>query len=263
MESGAPTAETRTAGAPLSKRPKLADNADSDEGRMESGAPTQPGKPPRNPGLRELIAGKRAWSEPLDATARAHGFLGWHARGYLPHFDAPGVTQFVTFRLADALPVSRRAEWEALLRIEDDRERRQQLEAYLDLGLGECWLRRPEIARLVGDALRFFDGQRYRLEAWVVMPNHVHVLVEVWQTPLAQLLHSWKRHTSLEANRLLGRNGHFWEREYWDTLIRDEAHRVRARHYVESNPTKAKLVRDPADWPWSSAHERQPERKSA
>ena len=171
----------------------------------------------------------------------------------MPHFDAPGLTQFVTFRLDDALPATRRAEWEALLRIEDDRERRQQLEAYLDRGFGECWLRRPEVARLVGDALRFVDGKRYRLEAWVVMPNHVHVLVEVWQAPLSQLLHSWKRHTSSEANRLLGRRGRFWEREYWDTLIGDEAHLARARRYVENNPVRAKLVRDSADWPWSSA----------
>ena len=202
------------------------------------------------------IAGKRAGSGPLDADAVERGFLGWHARGYLPHFDAPGVLQFVTFRLDDAFPAHLHAEWGPLFLIEDELERRTRLEAYLDRGHGECWLRRPEIARLVADALRFFDGQRYHLEAWVVMPNHVHVIVEVWQTPLAGLLHSWKRHTAKEANRVLGRLGRFWQREYWDTWIRDEEHRQRTLRYLEDNPLKARLVRDPADWPWSSAHAR-------
>ncbi len=215
--------------------------------------------PRRNPGLRDVVAGKRAWSEPLDDSAKKLGFLGWHQRGYLPHYDAPGITQFVTFRLHDAMPASRRSEWEALLHLEDDRKRRTQLEAYLDRGLGECWLRRPDIARLAADALRFFDGKRYRLDAWVVMPNHVHVLVEVWQTPLSQLLHSWKRHVSLEANRMLRRTGPFWEREYWDTWMRNEEQIRKARRYIESNPAKAKLVRDPADWPWSSAYGRKAE----
>ena len=141
--------------------------------------------PPYNPGLHKLVEGKQAWAEPLDDEAKAKGFLGWHQRGYLPHHDVPGVTQLVTFRLNDAMPASRRSEWEVLLRIEEDRERRTKLEEYLDRGLGECWLRQPRIADLAEGALRFFDGQRYRLEAWVVMPNHIHVLLEVWQTPLA------------------------------------------------------------------------------
>ena len=75
---------------------------------------------------------KQAWAAPLDADAKAKGFLGWHQRGYRPHYDAPGVTQIVTLRLADSLPASRRGEWEQLLRIEEDRERRRRLEEYLD-----------------------------------------------------------------------------------------------------------------------------------
>jgi len=84
---------------------------------------------PYNPGLHELVEGKKAWAEPLDETAREQGFHGWHQRGRLPHYDVPGVTQFVTFRLADALPASRRGEWGALLKIESERERRMGLEA--------------------------------------------------------------------------------------------------------------------------------------
>lgn len=212
--------------------------------------------PPYNPGLHKLVTGKQAWSEPLSEPAKAQGFLGWHQRGYLPHFDAPGVTQIVTFRLHDAMPASRRSEWEALLHLEDDRERRKQLEAYLDQGMGECWLRQPAIADLAENAVRFFDGDRYQLQAWVIMPNHLHLLVDVWQTPLAHLIKSWKQFIGREANKLLKREGTFLQRDYWDTLIEDEAQRKKAVHYIETNPVKASLVREPTEWQWSSARHR-------
>ena len=150
------------------------------------------------------------------------GFLGWHQRGYLPHRDAPGLTQFVTCRLHDSFPASRRAEWEALLRIEDNRQRRIKLENYLDLGHGACWLRRREIAALAEAALRQLDGQHYDLLAWVVMPNHIHVLAQIRETPLAGLFKTWKGRIARAANQLLRRQGSFWEREYWDTYMRDE-----------------------------------------
>ena len=76
-------------------------------------------QPPSNPGLRALIQGKRESSYAPDDEARTLGFRGWHERGYLPHFDAPNVTQFLTFNLHDSFPVERRAEWEAYLRPPD------------------------------------------------------------------------------------------------------------------------------------------------
>ena len=83
--------------------------------------------------LRELVADKNRWSDrKLTDEERALGFLGWHERGYLPHCDFPGLVQFVTFRLADSMPASRRGEWEHLLKIEEVRERRSKLEEYLD-----------------------------------------------------------------------------------------------------------------------------------
>jgi REP-associated tyrosine transposase len=209
--------------------------------------------PPYNPGLQQLVAGKKAWSEPLDDGSAARGFLGWHQRGYLPHCDRPGLTQFVTFRLHDALPARRRSEWEALLRIEDDRQRRAQLETYLDRGLGGSWLGQAGIAQMAENALRFFDGDRYQLRAWVVMPNHVHLLVDVWQTPLAQLVQSWKRFIAREAGKLLARTGAFWQRDYWDTYIRDAEHLAKAVRYIENNPVKARLADEARKWPWSSA----------
>src|ERR1041385_6111569 len=103
--------------------------------------------PPYNPSMRDLVVGKRTGSRPMRQDDMKRGFLGWHENGYLPHRDEPGLVQFVTFRLTDAFPAELRSEWEALLKIEDDRKRRTQLEAYLDKGRGACHLRRPEVAK--------------------------------------------------------------------------------------------------------------------
>jgi len=164
--------------------------------------PRRPG-PPHNPGVRDLVEGKRRWSSPPKPKDAKQGFRGWNERGYLPHRDEPGLTQFVTFRLVDSFPESLRSEWEHLWKVEDDQQRRAELEAYLDRGRGDCYLRRPEIAQLVEDAVRFFHGERYDLRAWVVMPNHVHALFKVDATPMAEILESWKKHTAQKANRLL------------------------------------------------------------
>ncbi len=92
--------------------------------------------PPFNPGVRNLVAGKRAWSPKLAQDEIEIGFKGWHENGYLPHRDEPGLIQFVTFRLADAFPAGLRSEWSALLDIEDDHARRTEFEKYLDRGRG-------------------------------------------------------------------------------------------------------------------------------
>lgn len=208
--------------------------------------------PPYNPGLRDLIRGKRIWSHPLEQEDIERGFNGWHENGYLPHRDQPGLTQFVTFRLSDAFPEALKAEWEALLRIEDDRRRCLELEAYLDRGRGECHLRRPEIAQLVEDSLRFRHGVEYDLRAWVVMPNHVHVLFRVDSTPMHRVVDAWKGYTAKLANKILGRKGRFWQSGYWDTYMRDSHHEGRTRRYIEKNPLKAHLVTTIGVWPWSS-----------
>jgi REP element-mobilizing transposase RayT len=217
-----------------------------------------PSSDPKKRHLYQLIAAKRAWQEPLTPAEaeleRTHGFKGWYTRGYLPHYDKPGTLQMITYRLADAMPASRRHEWEALLALDDEREKRTKIEAYLDLGYGECHLREPRVAGLVEENLLHFDGKRYRLAAWVVMPNHVHVLIELWTVPLPQVVKSWKAYTAALANRLLGRSGRFWEEDYWDRYIRDETHFNKARRYIESNPVKAGLVREPAQWSRSSAN---------
>ncbi len=218
----------------------------------QSPQPGRPG-PPYNPGVGELVAGKRRWSSPPKPEDARQGFRGWHERGYLPHRDEPGLTQFVTFRLADSFPRSFRSEWEHFLKIEDDREQRKQLEAYLDKGRGDCHLRSPKIAKLIENGIRLFHDKRYEVRAWVLMPNHVHVLFKVETVPMSEIVGAWKKHTGRLAHKLLGKQGAFWAEGYFDTFMRDAEHEHRTVRYIENNPTKAKLVLDPKEWPWSSA----------
>jgi len=110
-----------------------------------------------------------------------------------------------------------------------------------------CFLRDNAIARVVVNALQEFDGSRYRLFAWSVMPNHVHILLQtIGIMSLAGILHSWKSYSAKAANQILGRKGEFWQREYYDRLIRNKAEFDRAVRYVMENPSKAGLK----DWPW-------------
>jgi len=203
--------------------------------------------------LRELVYQKNKWDGPLTEADKARGFLGWHERGYLPHCDKSGLVQLITLRLVDSMPASRRGEWEHLLAVEDTRERRLQLESYLDRGIGKCWLRDARIAGCMETAMRFYHDERYELLAWCVMPNHAHVLVQVWDWPLAKILQNWKSISGIKANRILDRSGSFWQREYWDTFMRDERQEKTAIRYIESNPVKAKLCRTAEEWKFSSA----------
>jgi REP element-mobilizing transposase RayT len=206
--------------------------------------------------------------------AQATMLSGFHSRGYLPHIKVEGATYFVTFRLADSLPretVARLKERrEDLLRraAADSRgphnhgrhllfaDYAREIDALLDQSTGESWLRRPEVASLVAGALRHFEGGRYQLYAWVVMLNHVHAVVRPMGVhALDAILHSWKSYTASEANRLLNRVGcPFWQSEYYDHWIRDDAEFGHCCRYTEDNPVKAGLSSCPEDWPWSSAH---------
>jgi REP element-mobilizing transposase RayT len=124
----------------------------------------------------------------------------------------------------------------------------------LDEGLGAAWLRNPAVAEIVLNALLFFNNQRYTLHAWVIMPNHIHVLF----TPtagwtLTKILHSWKSFSAREANKVLDRTGEFWQPEYFDRAIRDERGFIAAVEYIEFNPVKAGLCANPQEWRFSSA----------
>jgi REP element-mobilizing transposase RayT len=200
---------------------------------------------------------------------------GVHSRGYLPHVKREGATYFVTYRLADSLPKevlvqlerTRAERIRALLgpgasaagasamEEEVNRDFRRELERFLDSGHGACHLRRPDVAALVADNLRHFDGQRYQLGEWVVMPNHVHVLV--WPMPgytLSEILKTWKQYTSRRAKALLGLgSADFWQPESYDHWVRDDEERARIARYIRNNPVKAGLCQQPEAWRWSSA----------
>lgn len=169
-------------------------------------------RPPSNPALRKLIAAKQEFSYMPDADASSMGFRGWHERGYLPHFDAPNVTQIVTINLADAFPVARRREWEPYLRLPDTPESRRRLETWLDRGFGQCWLRQADLAETVEAELLTGHRRQYQLQAWIIMPNHVHLVVDVWNIPLSRLIKQWKGATAVTCNRLLNRRGSFGKR---------------------------------------------------
>ncbi len=216
------------------------------------------GRAPVNPASRATLLGAPA-SSPAPATTNA-----WRSRGYLPHVDQSGV-QTVTFRLFDSVPELVVRQWKSELEwIEGlpatDKlavELRTRIAAYEDAGHGACWLGDERIAALVEQALLHFDGVRYRLIAWCIMPNHAHVVVETWdRQPLAGTVHSWKSYTAHEANKLLGRTGEFWFREYYDRFIRNPEHLANAIEYVEANPVKAGLVKEKEAWRWSSARRR-------
>jgi len=189
----------------------------------------------------------------------------WRSRGYIPHFDRPGLVQSITFRLYDAVPEAVMQRWKTelgwieSLAAGDPRqiELRKRIDKYEDAGHGACWLSDERIAAMVEDTLLRFDDRRYRICSWCVMPNHVHTTVEIWEGwSLAGVLHSWKSYTAHEANKLLDRLGKFWFREYHDRFIRDENHLANAVTYVESNPVAAGLVKAKEEWKWSSASRR-------
>ncbi|HMD30319.1 MAG TPA: transposase [Candidatus Acidoferrales bacterium] len=187
------------------------------------------------------------------------------SRGYLPHWETANAIYFVTFRLADSLPrelvFQLRRERQAIenasqtgtstaadtARLHKLRTILKKAERCLDDGLGECRMRDPGIAQTVADAIRHFEGKRYRLMAWCVMPNHVHVVFSpMGAHTLQAILHSWKSFSAQAANKRLGRTGAFWQREYFDHLVRNEASLAKIVRYVQNNPRRAGL----RDWPW-------------
>jgi len=177
----------------------------------------------------------------------------------LPHWEQPGCTYFITFRLADSLPQDKLQQW---------REERSQwlkehpqpiseedfadyqrlfpdrLEQWLDGGYGECLLCRDDVSNIVERALRHFDGERYTLGEFVIMPNHVHVLVTpLGEHTLTDILHSWKSYTAHEINRMLQRTGLVWQEEYFDHIVRDTHSVERFAIYIAQNPIVGRASR--------------------
>ena len=176
----------------------------------------------------------------------------------LHHWGQSRAIVFVTFRLADSLPSSLLARWtneknEWLATHpepwspDDMREYAQRfsyrMERWLDAGYGECILAREDCRQIVADAFEHFNGSRYVLHSYIVMPNHVHVLVELMEKDdLPKIVHSWKSYTASAINRILGRTGGVWLRDYFDRLVRNADHYRRCVAYVRKNELTARKL---------------------
>lgn len=173
---------------------------------------------------------------------RDAAFMAYRRR--LPHLRQKETVYFVTFRLAGSVPLERLKQWraqrEALPETEDVAHYVQrQIERWLDQGSGISHLEHKPAAEIVERTLRHFDGDRYLLDEFVVMPNHVHALVYPTNgNELGEVVRSWKRHSAREINQLLGRAGQFWQVEPFDHIVRDRAALERFRRYIRDNPAK-------------------------
>ncbi len=166
------------------------------------------------------------------------GAKGWHSHGYLPHYDGYDVSQHVVFRLYDSVPSGE-----------------QSGDDVLDRHLGSALLRDAPCARIVVEALLHRDDQHYVLQAWCVMPNHVHALLAtVKNHQVGKIVRLWKAYTAARINAINGRRGRLWAADYFDRYIRDETHFETTKRYIEMNPVTAGLCDAPEDWPFSSAH---------
>ncbi len=201
-------------------------------------------------------------------------------RRRLPHWQPPGATIFITWRLYGSLP---RIAVEALLaegkRLGQlpigenavnsvswqghEHPQFQILERYLDRAEhGPLWLKDERLASLVTSGLFHFDGGRYDLISFAVMANHVHVLATPREisgkyAPLRLITQGLKGYTSRQANRILKRTGQpFWQEESYDHWARSREETIRIAEYIENNPVTAGLVTKPDEWRWSSAWER-------
>ena len=181
---------------------------------------------------------------------------------HMPHWRQEGATYFVTFRLDDSLPQAKlqelaawRMEWERRHPRpqseanwqELSREVMRSVEVWLDQGIGNCVLRDPANALVMIETLHYFDGQRYELASYVVMPNHVHLLVRPLnedEHSLENIVQSWKQFTAKHINRRLDKSGSVWQEESFDRIVRDAEHLYRCIQYIEANPSKAGLTAD-------------------
>ena len=178
---------------------------------------------------------------------------GWHSRGYLPHYDANTLVQHVVFRTIGSLPNHVLEN----LGTSTPNARLTNVDLLLDQSTNDAVFSIPEYANIMQDALRYFDGDRYDLQAWCVMPNHVHVvLVTSPDVLLGKIVKSWKHSAAWSINKARGKSGSVFALDYFDRYVRNLRQAGTAIHYVEVNPVKAGLCPTAADWLWGSAYYR-------
>ncbi len=173
-------------------------------------------------------------------------------RGLLPHWNQHEKMQFITFRLGDSLPHDRISEIRRL-RSEFERcnprpwspavlNRYHRLvsaaeERLLDNGYGACLFGRADCRRFLSEAIRYYDNNLYRIEAYVIMPNHVHLLlIPAHGLAIADIVKRIKSYSARRINNLAGIEGPLWMREYYDRLIRNRDHYRNVIRYIIANP---------------------------
>ena len=170
----------------------------------------------------------------------------------LPHWNQGDCVQFVTFRLADSLPQAKLKEygeikekwlaehskpWDTATKDEYENEVGNAMDKWIDAGYGKCILKDERVRKIVADAILHFNDERYDIHAFVIMPNHVHVLLSTRGNNLVQnIVGSWKKFSAHEINKLLGREGSVWERESFDHMVRNEDCYKAKLDYIINNP---------------------------
>jgi len=192
-------------------------------------------------------------------------------RRRLPHIQPQNATFFVTFRLANSLPkevvielMMEREQNERLIKSENnilkqkallEEERRKyfgHFDEYLDkIKKSPFWLANSKIADLVAKAIKYQDGKHYVLNAFCVMPNHVHLMIEDCKIPLYRIMQRLKSYTAIKANYILHRSGVFWHHESYDHVVNDGSEYENILWYILQNPVKAGLCNTWEDWKWS------------
>lgn len=172
--------------------------------------------------------------------------------GHLPHVSERQKLYAITFRLHDSLPhevvmtyteESKRTFGDNVPSFKTKREAflyKKMMEA-IDAGYGECLLKDKTTRCIVEEALEYIDDNMAHVHAYVIMPNHVHAVLEtLGETSIQQVMHSLKSYTALKINTCLQREGSVWQREYYDRIIRNEAHYTNAINYIHNNPRHCK-----------------------
>jgi REP element-mobilizing transposase RayT len=222
-------------------------------------------------------------------------------RGNLPHWYRPGYAHFITYRLIDTIPSQQLRKWREVREqqvrrrppsgvsvLEHHMRAHKQFFAEYDRYLGEStsrrWLADERVAAVIRENLSHHHGTKYELLAWCVMPNHVHVLLQPFDSsliakadagsvghesecpysdevldgtsPLSGIMHSLKSFTANRANEILNRTGAFWQKESYDHWVRDLDELERIVTYIAANPVSAGLCDRPREWPFSSAYDR-------
>jgi adenine-specific DNA-methyltransferase len=182
--------------------------------------------------------------------------------GKLPHWTQENSWYFITFRLADSIPKQKveqlkkeRELWFEKHRKKDRTEYSKEelkeyyylfserVENWLNAGHGKCVLKNKLNAEIVANAIKYFDGKRYELDEWVVMPNHVHVLVKPFENySISDITHSWKSFSANEINKNINSSGQLWMHESYDHIVRNEKAFRAIKNYIKQNPQKAGIV---------------------